>query len=198
MWNRKRGTGTRLTSRSAETTEPVPGHSAIRPTTSSVASRNSLPSPGRCSSNQRAATCNSSSASADNSTGSVTERAWRGLAHVRRATVVPDPRRTKHVVRVARVPSPTQPGQRRGRRARPDRGCESFDLRQQSLRSAPEQRPVTIDVEEAPARPRWPSPRIAPPHLPAAWRHDRPAASRNEAKSPQSSVLSIGTASYAS
>lgn len=125
MWNRKRETGARLTSRSAGTSsaiEPVPGHSAIRTTTSSVASRNSLPSPGRCSSNQTAATCSSSSASAENSIGSVTERAWRGLAHVPRATVVPDPRRTVHVVRVARVPSPTQHVQRRGRRARPDRG----------------------------------------------------------------------------
>ena len=132
MWNRKRETGARLTSRSAGTSstiEPVPGHSAIRPTTSSVASRNSLPSPDRCSSNQTAATCSSSSASAENSMGSVTERAWRGLAHVPRATVVPDPRRTMHVVRVARVPSPTQHGQRRGRRARPDRGSQGGQRR---------------------------------------------------------------------
>ncbi len=132
MWNRKRETGARLTSRSAGTSstiEPVPGHSAIRPTTSSVASRNSLPSPDRCSSNQTAATCSSSSASAENSMGSVTERAWRGLAHVPRATVVPDPRRTMHVVRVARVPSPTQHGQRRGRRARPDRGSRGGQRR---------------------------------------------------------------------
>ncbi len=101
--------------------EPVRGHSASRLRTSSIASKNSLPSPGRCSSNQTAAKSSSSSASAENSTGNVTERAWNGFAHEPRATVVPGPHRTMHAVHAARAPPPTPHGRRRGRRARHDR-----------------------------------------------------------------------------
>ena len=48
----------------------------------------------------------SSSASAENSMGSVTERAWNGLAHAPRATVGPDPRRTTPAARVAELLGP--------------------------------------------------------------------------------------------
>jgi hypothetical protein len=101
--------------------EPVRGHTVRRLRISSIASKNSLPSPGRCSSNQTAATSSSSSASAENSTRNVTERAWNGFAHEPRATVVPGPHRTMHAVHAARAPPPTPHGRRRGRRARHDR-----------------------------------------------------------------------------
>lgn len=90
---------------------PFRGQSAIRSSAASIASRNSAPRRGRCSSNQTAAAASSSSASAENSIGNVTERGWNGSAHGPQATGGPDPLLTPHVERAVRVrpPRPLEP-----------------------------------------------------------------------------------------
>ncbi len=133
----------------SSTTEPLPGHSAIRSSASPIASKNSAPRRGRCSSNQTAAASTSSSASTENSIGRVTERALSEPAHGPRATGGPDPLPTPHVGPAVRARPPTPLGPRPGHRAHPDPGWPG-DQRRTQRGDRPEA--STHRVGESPGR----------------------------------------------